>query len=89
MVDAVAASPGLVHKFGMLNIASILVGFVTLALGAVAFFPLLGWLNWIVIPIGIVGASLGALSSSNSGRNFNVLLVVIFALRLMLGGGII
>lgn len=89
MVDVVAASSGVVHNFAMLNIASVLVGLVTLALGVVAFFPLLGWLNWIVIPIGIVGAGLGALSSSNSGRNFNFLLIVIFALRLMLGGGII
>lgn len=73
----------------MLNIVSILVGLVTLALGIVAFFPLLGWFNWFVIPIGIVGAGLGALSSSNTGRNFNLVLIVIFALRLMLGGGII
>lgn len=73
----------------MLNIVSILIGFVTLAAGLVAFVPFLGWLNWAVIPVGIVGAALGALSSSNTGRNFNLVLVVIFALRLMLGGGIV
>lgn len=89
MVDALAAPPDAVHGSAMLNIVSILVGLVTLGLGTVAFMPLLGWLNWIVIPIGIIGAGLGALSSSNSGRNFNLLLIVIFALRLILGGGII
>ncbi|KKI17728.1 hypothetical protein [Sphingomonas sp. Ag1] len=73
----------------MLNIASILIGLVTLLLGIVAFMPLLGWLNWFVIPIGIVGIAVGALSSTNVGRNLNIVLVVIFALRLMLGGGII
>lgn len=73
----------------MLNLASILFGLVTLAFGLVAFIPLLGWMNWLVIPIGIVGAALGAMSSSNSGRNLNLVLIVIFALRLSLGGGII
>lgn len=73
----------------MLNIVSLLIGLVTLALGLVAFMPLLGWLNWFIIPIGIVGAAVGAMSSSNSGRNLNLVLIVIFALRLMLGGGII
>ncbi|WP_445193609.1 hypothetical protein ACT009_06965 [Sphingomonas sp. Tas61C01] len=73
----------------MLNLASILFGLVTLVLGLVAFVPLLGWMNWLVIPIGIVGAALGAMSSSNTGRNLNLVLIVIFAIRLSLGGGII
>jgi hypothetical protein len=73
----------------MLNIVSIIIGLVTLALGVVAFFPLLGWFNWFVIPIGIVGAAVGAMSSSNGGRNLNLVLIVIFGLRLMLGGGLI
>ena len=73
----------------MLNLASILFGLVTLVFGLVAFIPLLGWMNWLVIPIGIVGAALGAMSSSTSGRNLNLVLIVIFALRLSLGGGII
>jgi hypothetical protein len=45
-------------------------------------------MNWLVIPIGIVGAAIGAMSSSNTGRNLNLVLIVIFALRLSLGGGI-
>lgn len=73
----------------MLNVVSILIGLVTLVAGLVAFMPLLGWLNWFVIPIGIVGAAVGAMSPRTSGRNLNLILVVIFALRLMLGGGII
>ena len=72
----------------MLNIVSIAIGFVTLVLGLVAFIPLLGWMNWLVIPIGIVGAAFGALSSLNGGRNLNLVLIVIFAIRLSLGGGI-
>lgn len=73
----------------MLNIVSVLIGLVTLVMGLVAFMPLLGWMNWFVIPVGIVGAALGAMSSSNGGRNLNLVLIVIFTLRLMLGGGIV
>jgi hypothetical protein len=72
----------------MLNLVSVLIGLVTLAFGLVAFVPLLGWMNWLVIPIGIVGAAVGAMSSSNGGRNLNIVLIVIFAIRLSLGGGI-
>lgn len=71
-----------------MNIISILIGLVTLVLGLVAFVPLLGWMNWIVIPIGIVGAVVGMLSTKNGGRNLNIVLIVIFAIRLSLGGGI-
>lgn len=73
----------------MLNILSILIGLVTLAFGLVAFMPLLGWMNWFVLPIAVVGAALGALSSHNGGRNLNIVLLVIFGLRLILGGGLI
>lgn len=72
----------------MLNLVSILIGLVTLMFGIVAFMPVLGWMNWLVIPIGIVGAAMGALSSKNGGRNLNIVLIIIFTLRLMLGGGV-
>ncbi|MGY4397401.1 hypothetical protein ACVWZA_002595 [Sphingomonas sp. UYAg733] len=73
----------------MLNIFSILIGFVVLILTLVGFIPLLGWLNWLTIPIGIVGIALGALSSSNMGRNLNIILVIICAIRLFIGGGLL
>jgi hypothetical protein len=73
----------------MLNLVSILIGLMTLVSGLVAFVPLLGWLNWFVIPIGILGAAIGAMSSANTGRNLNLVLILIFGFRLMLGGGII
>ncbi len=85
----VVAGGGRGHVAPMLNIVSIALGLLTLVLGLVAFVPLLGWLNWFVIPIGIVGVAVGALSSSNTGRNLNIVLIIILALRLMLGGGII
>jgi hypothetical protein len=73
----------------MLNLLSLLIGFIVLITGLVAFIPLLAWMYWVIIPIGIVGAAIGALSSHRSGRNFNLVLIVIFAIRLSLGHGFI
>jgi hypothetical protein len=71
----------------MLNILSILIGIVTLVLVAIAFLPLLGWANWLFLPLAVVGAGIGALSDRNSGRNLNLVVLAIGAFRLMLGGG--
>ena len=72
----------------MLNIFSLLIGLVSLVLVAIAFIPLLGIANWIIIPIAVVGAGIGAMSSSNMGRNLNLFVIVVVIIRLMLGGGI-
>ncbi|MBB5708275.1 hypothetical protein [Sphingopyxis panaciterrulae] len=73
----------------MLNIASILIGIIALILAIPAFIPFLGWANWLVIPIAVVGLALGAMSDRNAGRNLNIVVIVVGVLRLMLGGGII
>jgi hypothetical protein len=72
----------------MLNLVSIVIGLVALLLAIPAFVPLFGWANWIVIPIALVGAGLGALSRRTSGRNLNLIVIVVAVIRLMLGGGI-
>jgi hypothetical protein len=73
----------------MLNVLSILVGVVALLLAIPSTIPLLGWGNWFVLPIAIVGIGLGALSRSKSGRNFCLIVFAIAVVRLMLGGGFI
>ncbi|HEY6817623.1 MAG TPA: hypothetical protein VI168_18965 [Croceibacterium sp.] len=73
----------------MLNLVSILIGAVALLLAIPSAIPFLGWGNWIVLPIAVVGAGIGALSRSNHGRNFCLVVFVIACLRLMLGGGIV
>jgi hypothetical protein len=73
----------------MLNAVSILTGVVALLLAIPAAIPFLGWGNWIVLPIALVGAGIGALSRSNHGRNFCLLVFVVACLRLWLGGGVI
>jgi hypothetical protein len=73
----------------MFNIASIIIGFVALICALVAFVPLLGWLNWLIIPLAIIGAAIGMISRGTAGRNLNLLVIVIGVIRLMLGGGIL
>jgi len=73
----------------MLNILSILIGIVALLLGVFAFIPFLGWAYWMIIPIALVGLGLGVVSKKKSGRNLNLVVIVVGAIRLMLGGGII
>jgi hypothetical protein len=73
----------------MFNIASLIIGFVALILAVIAFFPLLGWANWLIIPLAVIGAGVGMVSRSTSGRNLNLFVIVIGVVRLMIGGGIL
>ena len=72
----------------MLNLVSLFIGVIALICVAVAFIPLLGWANWLIIPLAVVGAGIGAVSSANSGRNLNLFVIVVGIVRLMIGGGI-
>ena len=73
----------------MFNIISILIGIVALILAIPSAIPFLGWGNWIVLPIAVLGAGIGALSSSNGGRNFCLIVFIIAIIRLSIGGGLI
>ncbi|HWJ58151.1 MAG: hypothetical protein HOP91_02570 [Sphingomonas sp.] len=73
----------------MFNVASLIIGAIAFLCAIVAFLPLLGWLNWLIIPLAIIGAGVGMISRSNAGRNLNLLVIVIGVVRLMLGGGIL
>ena len=71
------------------NVISLFIGVVALLCAAIAFIPLLGWANWLIIPLAVIGAGIGAISNSTSGRNLNLVVILIGVLRLMLGGGIL
>ncbi|WP_447726503.1 hypothetical protein [Sphingomonas koreensis] len=70
----------------MLNLVSIVVGVVTLPVMLLGLIPFLGWLNYLVIPLAVLGAALGALSDSNTGRNLNLVVLLVGFVRLWLGG---
>jgi hypothetical protein len=72
-----------------MNIISIIVGVIVLLFALIGFIPLLGALNWLLIPMALVGAAVGALSSHKSGRNLNLLLVAFCTIRLIIGHGIL
>jgi hypothetical protein len=73
----------------MLNLVSLIIGFVSLVFAVVAFIPLLGWANWLVVPLAIIGAAIGVMSRGSAGRNLNIFVIIVGVLRLMLGGGIL
>lgn len=73
----------------MFNVLSLIIGFVALLLAVVAFIPLLGWANWLIIPLAVIGAGLGMMSRGTAGRNLNLFVIVVGVFRLILGGGII
>ena len=73
----------------MFNLVSLIIGAVSLVLAMIAFLPLLGWLNWFIIPLAIIGAGVGVVGSGTSGRNLNLFVIVVGVIRLMLGGGIL
>lgn len=73
----------------MFNLVSLVIGAVALIMALVAFLPLLGWANWLIIPLAVIGAAIGMISRGSAGRNLNLLVIVVGVVRLMLGGGIL
>ena len=71
----------------MLNIVSIVIGLIALLFAIPAFLPVLALAYYLIIPLAIIGAVIGAASSSNTGRNLNLFVIVVGVLRLMLTGG--
>ena len=72
----------------MFNFVSLIIGVVALILALVAFIPLLGWANWLIIPLAVIGAGIGVVSRGTAGRNLNLFVIIIAVVRLMLGHGI-
>ncbi len=72
-----------------MNVLSIFIGIVALIAALVGFIPLLGWLNWFVLPVAVIGLVFGLLSRNNNGRNINLVVLAIALFRLFVGGGLI
>ena len=71
----------------MLDLISWLIGIVCFILGIPMLLPVVGLLLWILLPVAAIGAGIGALSSSNSGRNFCLFVIVLIVLRMSITGG--
>lgn len=82
-----------------MGVISLLWGIGALLAMLLGLVPFLGWLNWLVIPfagIGVVIAVLGLLTSSEGGRGrakagllLGIGVMIVAAIRLSLGGGIV
>jgi len=82
-----------------MGLISVLWGIVAMLWMVLAFIPLLGWGNWFMIPFAVVGAIIAAIgmavsSPANRGRAktgliLNVVAIVVGAIRLSLGGGLL
>jgi hypothetical protein len=73
----------------MLNLIAYLFGLISLVIVIPSQIPLLGWGNWLALPLIVIGIIFGALSSRTGGRNFCLIVLLIAAVRLSIGGGII
>lgn len=82
-----------------MGLISLLWGIVAMVLMFVGLVPLLGWSNWLIIPFAGVGAIIAAIgialtSSGKRGRAkaglvLNAIVIVVAAIRLSMGGGIL
>ena len=72
----------------MLNLLSLALGVLAIVPVLFALLPLLGWANWFILPLPIVGLVLGILSRRTGGRTLNLIVLAIAILRLILGHGI-
>ena len=71
------------------NLLAYLFGLISLFIVIPATIPFLGWANWVALPLIVIGIIFGALSSSDGGRNFCFIVLLIAAIRLSIGGGLI
>jgi len=73
----------------MFNLLAYIFGLISLIIVIPAQIPLLGWGNWIALPLIVLGVIFGALSSKDGGRNLCLIVFLVAVVRLSLGGGFV
>lgn len=73
----------------MANILAFIFGIIALVLAIPTIIPFLGWVNWFILPIALIGVVCGFISSRNGGRNFALVVTAFCIFRLWIGGGFI
>ena len=71
-----------------MNIASKTIGIIALLGMLIGLIPFLGIINWIVIPLAVIGLIIGIFSKNTGGLLLNGIVLIVAALRLIVGGGI-
>ena len=82
-----------------MGVISILWGIVALAWMVLALIPVVGITNWLLIPFAVVGAIIAAIGllftsvpkrgRARAGLLLNAIVIVVAAIRLSLGGGLL
>jgi hypothetical protein len=72
----------------MLNLLSLAIGAVAIVPVLIALLPFVGWANWFILPLPVIGLIVGTLSRGTAGRNLNLVVLCVAIVRLMLGGGL-
>ena len=65
-----------------------LLGIISLVITMIAFVPMLGWLNWVAIPLSVLFLVICLLIGSSNGKTLCIVSLVIGLVRLILGGGV-
>lgn len=73
----------------MMNFISLAWGIITLILALICMIPFLGWGNWGVIILAVIGTIIGAFSAKKGGMYLNIIALLLAFFRLIFGGGII
>lgn len=72
-----------------MNVLSILIGIVAAIIMVPGILPLLGWLQWLVVVLCVIGIIFGAVSKKKSGLFICGAVLIVSLLRLFFGGGVI
>lgn len=72
-----------------MNLISKIIGIIAFLVMLVGLIPLLGILNWIAIPLAIIGLFFGIFSKNTGGLLLNGIVLIVSLLRLIIGGGIL
>ena len=55
----------------------------------IGLIPMLGMLNWVVIPLALLGVIFGIFSKNTGGLTLNGIVLIVAIIRLIAGGGIL
>ena len=68
----------------MMNLASMAIAVVALVQAWRPVLPIAGWSAWMIIPLALMGVGLGALSERSTGRDLNILVLVVASILSLL-----
>mgnify|MGYP000107773099 CR=1 FL=1 len=72
----------------MFQFLSVLCGLVAGIIMVPGIIPVLGWLQWLVLVLVVLGSIFGSFCEKKTGLTINLVIGAVAVLRLFLGGGV-